>query len=495
MKLATVTFSFLLIALVSAENSFARDNDGAAFAPGGGLVGAADQAPTADVRNYGAKGDGVTDDSKAVQAAIDDAVANGVTTVLFPSGVFLVDSVCLAPGLTLRGVDAILKKVANAGKWSRMFSTGCNAKGNINYRYSGSTDSPWLEITGFTFDGNRTDQGSYRHYQLEQQHILFLTADVDKPGRLRAYVHDNIFHDGVADAIEVYTNVEARIVHNQARDFFRGGLVVTGGNTKLVVKDFVTESTDLLTGVHFEVDGEGYGKSLAVDATLENLHLASQFVLGVGRNSNIHVSDLHLRAPPFNIAGSGDSNILIEDSEIAVGPKSSYINRVVEPGKLVFENTTLTLSPQELTVPPQDKQLDNSQFIALHIFWNVLRRDAPPQKVVCRHCVFAVSPVLAGRGNLMTLAVYGEATKLASENAVVLERVFIPNSYKAAASLLFGGSISIVDSEVDTPVVVRAFGRAPYNYSVRLLTNSYGPNVVNHLVANEGDIKNMSLDQ
>jgi len=494
MQQATIAF-FLITALVSAEMAFAGTYGGAALPSPVAFVNAADQAATVDVRSYGAKGDGITDDSKAVQAAIDDAVANGVTTVLFPSGTFLVDSVCLASGVTYRGVGAILKKIANAGKWSRMFSTGCDAKGRINYRYSGAADSPWLEITGFAFDGNRTNQGRYRHYQLEQQHILLLTADVDKPGRLRAYIHDNLFHDGVADAIEVYTNVEARIVHNQARDFFRGGLVVTGGNTKLFVKDFVTESTDLLTGVHFEIDGEGYGKSLAVDATLDNLRLASQLVLELGRNSKIHVADLILRSPPFVIAGSGESNILIENSEIAVGPKSSYINRIVEPGNLVFENTILTLSPQELTVSPQDKQLDDSEYIALHIFWNVLRMDAPPQKVVCRRCVFAVSPALVGRTDLTTLAVYEEASKLDSDNAVVLENVLIPYAYKTAARLPFGGSISIVGSEIDTPLVIHAFGRAPYNYSVRLLSNSYGPNVVNHIVANKDDVKNMSLEQ
>src|ERR1700736_5927713 len=41
-----------------------------------------------NVRNYGAKGDGVTDDTDAIQAAINDTTDGGA--VWFPRGVFMV---------------------------------------------------------------------------------------------------------------------------------------------------------------------------------------------------------------------------------------------------------------------------------------------------------------------------------------------------------------------------------------------------------------------
>ena len=131
----------------------------------------------------------------------------------------------------------------------------------------------------------------------------------------------------------------------------------------------------------------------------------------------------------------------------------------------------------------------------MHIFWNVVRTNTPPQKVVCRRCVFAVGRALAGRTNLTTLAVSEEASKLASDNAVILEAVVIPNTYKTAASLMLGGAIAIIDSEIDTPLVVNAFGRSPYNYSVKLISNLYGPSVLNRIVANKDDLKNLSLEQ
>ena len=49
-------------------------------------------ADTVNVKDFGAVGDGVTDDTAAIQAAIDYAVAQGGLTVNMPSGVFAVTS-------------------------------------------------------------------------------------------------------------------------------------------------------------------------------------------------------------------------------------------------------------------------------------------------------------------------------------------------------------------------------------------------------------------
>ena len=66
---------------------------------------------TVDVKDKGAKGDGKTDDTAAIQSAIDDvAGANG--TVFVPDGIYMVDAV---RGKSLRlGSDMTLKLADNA---------------------------------------------------------------------------------------------------------------------------------------------------------------------------------------------------------------------------------------------------------------------------------------------------------------------------------------------------------------------------------------------
>ena len=58
----------------------------------GTVLGSSDpgQAASVNVRDYGARGNGVTDDARAIQAAIDDASTRGIPTVAIPAGHYMV---------------------------------------------------------------------------------------------------------------------------------------------------------------------------------------------------------------------------------------------------------------------------------------------------------------------------------------------------------------------------------------------------------------------
>src|SRR5574343_2049077 len=77
---------------------------GSGYSLGGGGGGVTSDYPEGDVRNYGAVGDGVTDDTAAFAAAIADSAI-----ILIPEGTFLLDTVVIdvqdLSGKTFRGAS------------------------------------------------------------------------------------------------------------------------------------------------------------------------------------------------------------------------------------------------------------------------------------------------------------------------------------------------------------------------------------------------------
>ncbi len=189
-------------------------------------------------------------------------------TLLFPPGNYLVTSVGLRPGVHYLGYGATITRPANQGKWVRSFDAA-----KQGYLYSGDEDSAMLTIEGLTFDGQRVTQDEYQKYQLEHAHLLFLQADPEQAGRLRARIVNCQFQDCVADAISLYTNVDVQIMNCTARDCFRGGITITGGHSRIQVVNFTAHGKVHPTGIDVEVDGAGFGGSYKIELTLNGLML------------------------------------------------------------------------------------------------------------------------------------------------------------------------------------------------------------------------------
>jgi Pectate lyase superfamily protein len=294
-----------------------------------------DRKTILDIRATGARGDGVTDDTVAIQSAIDQAAAAGGGVIIFPPGTYIVTSVNIRPGLTFIGQGGVIKRPANQGKWVRTFTTD-------GYPYKGDGPSEPLVLEGMIFDGNRQHQGEYHNYELEQAHLLMLYAAADSPGQLRVYVDRSAFHDGVGDGISAFTNVNLSVTDVVATNVFRGGLVVGGGNTDVSVDGLTTTSTDLPTGVDFEVDGPGYQGSYAVRATLSNLDIDADFDLGTAEKSvgsSIAVDHLVMHKPPFT-SFTPNAKVLITNSVLQFGG-SDLANRMVFPSDMTIQDSRI----------------------------------------------------------------------------------------------------------------------------------------------------------
>ncbi|MCP2041639.1 polygalacturonase [Neisseria sp. HSC-16F19] len=100
-----------------AENPASKATEQIAKAPLGVYVPAAATNVTVNAKSYGAKGDGKTDDTKALQAAVDAVAAKGGGIVDIPAGTYMVDavkSIRVKSNVIMRmSDDTVLKVIPN----------------------------------------------------------------------------------------------------------------------------------------------------------------------------------------------------------------------------------------------------------------------------------------------------------------------------------------------------------------------------------------------
>lgn len=234
---------------------------------------------TVSVDDFGAVGDGVTDDSAKIQAAIDYltsvyASTGRPQTLRFTDGkTYVMRLVYMEPGVnyyaergaTLLKTPAGSETDENVLKNWRMLTTRTA---------SFSTDAACdhrIVISGLTFDGNLANMNwTNNTYNQEQAHCLFVCGSATPATaetRAKFLVKDCHFRNSVADGLSQYYNSDLIAESITADNCFRGGFVSTGGNSRLVLRGYVGENARL----DFEVDGAGFGGSYASDVDVDGV--------------------------------------------------------------------------------------------------------------------------------------------------------------------------------------------------------------------------------
>lgn len=205
--------------------------------------------------------------------------------------------------------------------------------------------APRLLVSGLHIDGNLANMNwTYKTYNQEQAANLFLNATSVGSADIRAKFKFERFKSGnsVADAIQPRSNVDVILDNPEFYDSFRGGLVITGGNSRIIMNGGVSENARYDT----EIDGAGFGLNYKSYIEINNY---SQDKMGGGDfvggcdiqalyGGETHLNNFKVFTEPTNINSDNGSILTIDsNSRLSLGVSSSANNRYINPNNDTIE--------------------------------------------------------------------------------------------------------------------------------------------------------------
>ena len=314
----------------------------------------------ANVKDFGAKGDGVTLDTVAIQAAIDSLINGG--ELHFPAGTYIVGGVAGTPALTV-SVDGVRLRGASRGSSKIQLGSGedCHV-----LDVSGTTD---LTIEGLWIDGDYTNQtlsvhgirstsstdltirdvkvSNCRHYGIGMQtgsHVNTVISDVvvENTGS-DGIDFKNVDHPGTDNS---FIRIDNLVVKNPGLVTNAAALDIRGRFT--VNNYFASVSVDGASGIRFRGNTADGGQT----SSLSNFHIASTSATettSVGVNvtcDDVQISNGHVGGYAFGVLVTGGvsrgniSGVSVEGSAAVGFQINSAESRITLVGCRAIDCTT-----------------------------------------------------------------------------------------------------------------------------------------------------------
>ncbi len=209
--------------------------------------GGTNSAPCTNVQHFGAKGDGLTDDTDAIHQAF----AAATTCVCFPPGVYLIDPDStpsrrmdiIRSGMTVKGVRGkSVLKIKDNSIADRSTSNGIRHEQLLLGNKFTSVDDPTTNVTvqDLIFDCN------YRGNQAEVDKRINQTAgvffNVVSGVTVKNCVFLNAPHVGLAFNVSKKVKIKNNYVYDVAQGKGRGGAITTNGCTDTEISGNLLEN-------------------------------------------------------------------------------------------------------------------------------------------------------------------------------------------------------------------------------------------------------------
>ena len=327
---------------------------------------------TVNVRDFGAKGNGLADDSPAFEKAIDALPASG-GSVLVPAGTYLLEPRFLSPVRPLSLIEKTNVSIVGQGKDSTILKM-------VNGSYPGSTfmililNSSGIQIRDLTFDMNR--DGSW--YGDEQSHIVRVESSQDvyfSNVRFTNSPGDGIKFIGLGELGSAWVD-RARIENSVFFNMWRNGITIQRGVRNLQIRGntFERVSQQSISSEPTGFDGA------ATDVLIENnviRHFSGSYSIALsGGGSRDPMKRLTFRN---NTVDNGAvfflwvDGIQIEGNTLRGGPKKSAL-RLQDISEGLVANNSITGSADGASVVVQ--LLNDATALSHHVTIRDNRIDA-----------------------------------------------------------------------------------------------------------------------